>query len=69
MNRNRGIWTVIGSILVIGILVTFATFRFVNGKDSTSNSSVVSGYSEDSPLSKEEKAAGGDTVREMSRIS
>ncbi|MTK08709.1 MAG: DUF1311 domain-containing protein [Hungatella sp.] len=66
MNRNRGIWFVIGSILVIGILVTFATFSFVNGKDSTTNSSVVSGYSEDSPLSKEEKAAGSDTVREIS---
>lgn len=66
MNRNRGIWIVIGSILVIGILVTFATFSFVNGKDSTTNSSVVSGYSEDSPLSKEEKAAGSDTVREIS---
>ena len=66
MNRNRGIWIVIGSILVIGILVTFATFSFVNGKDSTTNSSVVSGYSEDSPLSKEEKAAGSDTVRQIS---
>ncbi|NNJ29107.1 lysozyme inhibitor LprI family protein [Lacrimispora defluvii] len=66
MNRNRGIWIVIGSILVIGILVTFATFSFVNGKDSTTNSSVVSRYSEDSPLSKEEKAAGGDTVRQIS---
>jgi len=65
MNRNRGIWIVIGSILVIGILVTFATFSFVNGKDSTTNSSVVSGYSEDSPLSKEEKAAGSDTVRQI----
>lgn len=30
MNKNRGIWIVIGSILVIGILVTFATFSFVN---------------------------------------
>jgi uncharacterized protein YecT (DUF1311 family) len=66
MNRNRGIWIVIGSILVIGILVTFATFSFVNGKDSTSNSSVVSGYSEDSPLLKEEKAGGSDTVRQIS---
>ena len=66
MNRNRGIWIVIGSILVIGILVTFATFSFVKSKDSTTNSSVVSGYSEDSPLSKEEKAAGSDTVRQMS---
>ncbi|PPK80143.1 uncharacterized protein YecT (DUF1311 family) [Lacrimispora xylanisolvens] len=66
MNRNRGIWIVIGSILVVGILVTFATFSFVNGKDSTTNSSVVSGYSEDSPLSKEEKAAGSDAVRQIS---
>ncbi|MBE5978279.1 MAG: DUF1311 domain-containing protein [Paenibacillaceae bacterium] len=66
MNRNRGIWIVIGSILVIGILVTFATFSFVKGKDSTTNSSVVSGYSEDSPLSIEEKAAGSDTVRQIS---
>ncbi|MBE5976353.1 lysozyme inhibitor LprI family protein [Lacrimispora xylanisolvens] len=66
MNRNRGIWIVIGSILVIGILVTFATFSFVKSKDSTTNSSVVSGYSEDSPLSKEEKAAGSDTVRQIS---
>jgi len=65
MNRNRGIWIVIGSILVIGILVTFATFSFVNGKDSTTNSSIVSGYSEDSPLSKEEKTAGSDTVRQI----
>ncbi|MDF2887362.1 MAG: hypothetical protein K0R23_1747 [Lacrimispora sp.] len=65
MNRNRGIWFVIGSILVIGVLVTLATFRFVNGKDSTTNSSVVSGYSEDSQLLKEEKA-GSDTVRQIS---
>lgn len=66
MNRNRGIWIVIGSILVIGILVTFATFSFVKGKDSTTNSSVVSGYSEDTPLLKEEKAAGSDTARPIS---
>lgn len=65
MNRNRGIWIVIGSILVIGILLTFATLSFVNGKDSTTNSSVVSGYSEDSQLLKEEKA-GSDTVRQIS---
>lgn len=66
MNRNRGIWIVIGSILVIGILVTFATFSFVKGKDSTTNSSIVSGYSEDTPLLKEEKAAGSDTARPIS---
>lgn len=65
MNRNRGIWIVIGSILVIGILVTFATFSFVKGKDSTTNSSAVSGYSEDSQLLKEEKTGSG-SVRQIS---
>ncbi|MGC6178217.1 lysozyme inhibitor LprI family protein [Lacrimispora sp. 38-1] len=65
MNRNRGIWIVIGSILVIGILVTFATFSFVKGKDSTTNSSAVSGYSEDSQFLKEEKTGSG-SVRQIS---
>ncbi len=65
MNRNRGIWIVIGSILVIGILMTFATFSFVKGKDSTTNSSVVSGYSEDSQTLKEEKTGSG-SVRQIS---
>nr|WP_314463284.1 lysozyme inhibitor LprI family protein [uncultured Clostridium sp.] len=65
MNRNRGIWIVIGSILVIGILVTFATFSFVKGKDSITNSSVVSGYSEDSQPLKEEKTGSG-SVRQIS---
>ncbi len=65
MNRNRGIWIVIGSILVIGILVTFATFSFVKGKDSTTNSSAVSGYSEDSQFLKEENTGSG-SVRQIS---
>lgn len=63
MNRNRGIWIVIGSILVIGILMTLATVSFVKGKDSTTNSSVVSGYSEDSqPL---EEKGGSNSVRQI----
>jgi uncharacterized protein YecT (DUF1311 family) len=35
MNRNRGIWIVIGSILVIGVLVTLATTSFIKSKEST----------------------------------
>lgn len=63
MNRNRGIWIVIGSILVIGILMTLATVSFVKGKDSTTNSSVVSGYSEDNqPLEEKE---GSNSVRQI----
>lgn len=36
MNKNRGIWLVIGGILVVGILVTFATSNFVKNRESFS---------------------------------
>ncbi|RKD28246.1 lysozyme inhibitor LprI family protein [Lacrimispora algidixylanolytica] len=32
MNKGRGIWIVIGSILVIGVLITIATTSFINSK-------------------------------------
>lgn len=46
MNKNRGIWLVIGGILVIGMLVTFATSNFVKNRESipgTAESSLTSG--------------------------
>lgn len=46
MNKNKGIWTVIGSILVIGILTTFATSSFVHRNElleNTSSNSSASG--------------------------
>lgn len=36
MDKNRGIWLVIGGILVVGILVTFATSNFVKNRESLS---------------------------------
>lgn len=33
MNKSRGIWIVIGSILVIGVLITIATTSFINSKE------------------------------------
>lgn len=33
MNKGRGIWIVIGSILVIGVLITIATTSFINSKE------------------------------------
>ncbi len=38
MNRNRGIWIVIGMILVIGVLVTLTTTSFINSKQHTADS-------------------------------
>lgn len=35
MNRSRGIWIVIGIILVVGVLVTLATTSFINSKENT----------------------------------
>jgi uncharacterized protein YecT (DUF1311 family) len=34
MNKNKRIWIVIGSILIMGILITFATSSFVKSKES-----------------------------------
>lgn len=33
MSKGRGIWIVIGSILVIGVLITIATTSFINSKE------------------------------------
>lgn len=66
MNRNRGIWIVIGSILIVGILVTFATVNFVKGKDSITNSSVFSAYSEEDSLENQKNAVKNDAVPEIS---
>lgn len=38
MNRSRGIWIVIGMILVIGVLMTLATTSFISSRESTSDS-------------------------------
>lgn len=38
MNRSRGIWIVIGMILVIGVLVTLATTSFINNKENIPDS-------------------------------
>jgi uncharacterized protein YecT (DUF1311 family) len=45
MNKNRGIWIVIGSILVIGILITLATSSFVKSKENVSDSMGITGFS------------------------
>lgn len=45
MNKNRGIWIVIGSILVIGILITLATSTFVKSKESVSDPLGIAGLS------------------------
>jgi uncharacterized protein YecT (DUF1311 family) len=45
MNKNRGIWIVIGSILVIGILITLATFNFVKSRQKSSESMGITGFS------------------------
>ncbi len=45
MNRNRGIWIVIGSILVIGILITLATSSFVKSKENAGDSDEFTGFS------------------------
>ncbi|WP_124066498.1 lysozyme inhibitor LprI family protein [Clostridium sp. E02] len=44
MKKNRGIWIVIGCILVIGILVTYATFTYVKQKESMTDPYQVSGF-------------------------
>jgi uncharacterized protein YecT (DUF1311 family) len=45
MNKNRGIWIVIGSILVIGILITLATSTFIKSKENVSDSLGITGLS------------------------
>ncbi|MFT4107272.1 MAG: DUF1311 domain-containing protein [Lacrimispora sp.] len=45
MNKNRGIWIVIGGILVIGILITLATNNFVKSKENLPNSGKGAGQS------------------------
>ncbi|MDR2025660.1 MAG: lysozyme inhibitor LprI family protein [Hungatella sp.] len=45
MNKNRGIWIVIGSILVIGILITLATSSFVKSKENVSDPVGITGLS------------------------
>ncbi|WP_349948106.1 lysozyme inhibitor LprI family protein [Lacrimispora sp. BS-2] len=45
MNKNRGIWIVIGSILVIGILITLATSSFVKSKENVSDPMGITGLS------------------------
>jgi len=45
MNKNRGIWIVIGSILVIGILITLATSSFVKSKENDSDPLGITGLS------------------------
>lgn len=61
MNKNRGIWIVIGSILVIGILITLATSSFVKSKENAGDSAGITGFSsseiQDAP--EEANAYGG----------
>ena len=45
MNKNRGIWIVIGSILVIGILITLATSSFVKSKENDTDPLGITGLS------------------------
>lgn len=44
MKKNRGIWIVIGCILVIGILVTYVTFTYVKRKESMTDPYPVPGF-------------------------
>ncbi len=45
MDKNRGIWIVIGSILVIGILITLATSTFIKSKENVSDPLGITGLS------------------------
>lgn len=44
MKKNRGIWIVIGCILVMGILITYATFTYVKHKESMTDPYPASGF-------------------------
>ena len=61
MNKNRGIWIVIGSILVIGILITLATSAFVKSKENVADPAEITGLStsEIPEVPEEAKAYGG----------
>lgn len=65
MNKNRGIWIVIGSILVIGILVTFATASFVKSKENVPDSAQNSGLSNAEVLDASEEANGYGEAPEL----
>ncbi|WP_333651827.1 lysozyme inhibitor LprI family protein [Lacrimispora sp.] len=56
MNKNRGIWIVIGSILVIGILITLATNNFVKSKENLPDSG--KGAGQPAVLSQEAEESG-----------
>lgn len=56
MNKNRGIWIVIGSILVIGILITLATSSFVKSKENATDPGGITGFSSSEVLEVPEEA-------------
>lgn len=67
MNKNRGIWVVIGSILVIGFMVTFATASFIKSKEEISDTVVHSAMSSAQiPESPEEKMAYSESPQVFS---
>lgn len=57
MNKNRGIWIVIGSILVIGVLITLGTTSFINSKEATPNPVGIQNYSSSELTSNQDNGA------------
>lgn len=57
MNKGRGIWIVIGSILVIGVLMTLATTSFINSKETAPSPVGVQNYSSSELTSNQEYGA------------
>lgn len=57
MNKGRGIWIVIGSILVIGVLMTLATTSFINSKETAPSPVGVPNYSSSELTSNQENGA------------
>lgn len=57
MNKGRGIWIVIGSILVIGVLMTLATTSFINSKETAPSPVGVQNYSSSELTSNQDNGA------------
>jgi uncharacterized protein YecT (DUF1311 family) len=78
MNKSRGIWIVIGSILVIGILITLATTSFINSKEiipdpvgiqSFSSSEVSSDQDNGTYYNKGQESYSGDQKKTKEQTS
>jgi uncharacterized protein YecT (DUF1311 family) len=78
MNKSRGIWIVIGSILVIGVLITLATTSFINSKEiipdpvgiqSFSSSEVSSDQDNGTYYNKGQESYSGDQKKSKEQAS